>query len=408
MRRLPLLSRLKLYHRYPIFAIDRNMSMGLLILFLFAAILWEKAFSQPLPLKNYAEIKGETFNPDAGLIEEAEKLLQDEKEENLNDGLVIVQTNIDQIEVKSNVRERITKFGSLKSRANILWYLIPCGQQNLYFKTNFSCPFIARIDECDEKKPIFYYRLWGVESKIKLDMIYIPSGEMAGSEQFDDETAEKNFRRVAKIDNFCMSKTEVTNAQFCEFLKDKTEAEIGQFLELDNEFCLIKKKDGIYVPKAGFGNYPVVTVSWEGAKAFCDWLREKGGKRYRLPTAEEWEWAAQGAAHRYQNHISITGNFHGRNDSFDQWPKLAPVDELPADALGLKGIWGNVWEWCGEVTLDGNWSAKNRLDSTGSRIIRGGSWLFTLEQIRASNLERVKPGLRSFAVGFRVVKPYRE
>ena len=98
------------------------------------------------------------------------------------------------------------------------------------------------------------------------------------------------------------------------------------------------------------GNYPVVHIAYEDAKAYCKWANR------RLPTEAEWESAAQG---NYNNAVfpwgddlnllnsnanTWQGNFPVRNESIDGFDMIAPVKSFPANSIGIFDMVGNVWE----------------------------------------------------------------
>ena len=98
------------------------------------------------------------------------------------------------------------------------------------------------------------------------------------------------------------------------------------------------------------GNYPVVHIAYEDAKAYCEWANR------RLPTEAEWESAAQG---NYNNAIfpwgddlnllnsnanTWQGNFPINNESIDGFDMISPVKSFPANSIGVFDMIGNVWE----------------------------------------------------------------
>ena len=98
------------------------------------------------------------------------------------------------------------------------------------------------------------------------------------------------------------------------------------------------------------GNFPVVHIAYEDAKAYCEWANR------RLPTEAEWESAAQG---NYKNAVfpwgddlkllnsnanTWQGNFPVKNESIDGYEMIAPVKSFPANSIGVFDMVGNVWE----------------------------------------------------------------
>jgi len=102
----------------------------------------------------------------------------------------------------------------------------------------------------------------------------------------------------------------------------------------------------------GFGHmgYPCVSISLNGAQAFCEWLTIVSGRLHRLPTEQEWEHA-----------IKVGGTGAPAWDRSNAGESTHPIGSLPADALGLHDMSGNVAEWC---TLP-----------DGAGVMRGGSFL---------------------------------
>lgn len=136
-------------------------------------------------------------------------------------------------------------------------------------------------------------------------------------------------------------------------------------------------------PDYGFGHagYPAISVAREAAVAYCRWLSEKTGKRYRLPTEAEWARAADLAAGGGSSARSLAG---ARLDSLawhrgNSGEKSHPVGAKAPDALGLFDLFGNAAEWVTSdygrpLTLGGSW--RHPADSVGphARAVQDDSW----------------------------------
>jgi len=206
------------------------------------------------------------------------------------------------------------------------------------------------------------------------------------------------------VKSFWIGKTEVTNGQYRRF-KAAHDSGVFQGRTLNGDA------------------QPAVNLNWGDAQAFTEWLSwETGndGKRFRLPTEAEWEYAARaGATARYPwgNDLDPRhANFSDRNDptgasigSLDDGQTVtAPVGSYQPNGFGLRDMIGNVWEWtCSEYspTYKGdeqNCSAKRPVE--GQRVLRGGSWNNGPGELRSARRVARKPDARDAMTGFRVVQ----
>lgn len=172
---------------------------------------------------------------------------------------------------------------------------------------------------------------------IKADMIQIPGGIFRmGRNDGDDMQKPEHEETVA---GFAMDKTEVTNAAYYEFIATsdyKPSTEESFLANWENR-----------KPISGDENKPVRYVNIEDVKAFAQWRSKRDGVTYRLPTEQEWEYAARNGA---------KNNLYPWNDKYD--PRCAHLNNTNNDPVvagtktcanqwGVQDLIGNVFEWTG-------------------------------------------------------------
>jgi formylglycine-generating enzyme required for sulfatase activity len=217
-------------------------------------------------------------------------------------------------------------------------------------------------------------------------------------------------RREVQLKEFYIGETEVTNAQFYRFVhktKYVTDAEKegwGFCTEYDflSKSMKTSRKDGIswktYFSHAS-ADYPVVMVSWNDAKAYCEWVG------LRLPGEAEWEKAARGSDGR----IYPWGNdwlpdfskrvFRLNPASRESFIGSFPAGSCPEDLspLGVLDMTGNVSEWCSDCFSDS--------EDGAFKVVKGGSWNNDAGvYFRLSGRGRYLQSYRSNFIGFRVAR----
>lgn len=219
-------------------------------------------------------------------------------------------------------------------------------------------------------------------------MVAIPAGKFVmGSESGAED--EKPVHEVI-VNAFSMSRYEITLEQYSVFAAD-TGAALAQF----------KRDDA---------TRPVVHVSWQDAVAYAQWLGEKTGKLYRLPTEAEWEYAARaGTRTPFYTGDDISGlaNCVGCGGEWDD-KQTAPVGSFPSNQFGVFDMHGNVWEWVTDCWTDdysgrGSDAAAIEMENCSRRVLRGGSWYNDSDYARSSYRANEVPDYRDEGVGFRVV-----
>ena len=151
---------------------------------------------------------------------------------------------------------------------------------------------------------------------------------------------------------------------------------------------------------------PVEMVSWEDCQTFIGKLNDLTGKRFRLPTEAEWEYAARGG--NRSNHTQYSGGsmiddvawYYGNSGS-----KTHSVKTKKPNELGLYNMSGNVWEWCQD--WKGSYSSNAQTNPTGpdsgsDRVFRGGTWSIFGWFCRSSFRGKSSPGYRYDTIGFRL------
>lgn len=136
---------------------------------------------------------------------------------------------------------------------------------------------------------------------------------------------------------------------------------------------------------------PVINVSWEDAAAYAKWLSKATGKRYRLPTESEWEYAARSGE---KDDIWAGTSDEGQLKDYAVYGtnRTEPVGSKNPNALGLYDMSGNVWEWVEDcwhkdyqgAPTDGSAWLEAGGGNCGGRVIRGGSWFYSPGLLRAS------------------------
>lgn len=162
----------------------------------------------------------------------------------------------------------------------------------------------------------------------------------------------------------------------------------------------------------GRGSHPVVDVTWNDASAYAAWLSRETGKRYRLPSEAEWEYAARaGTTSAYWwGHGAATG----RAVCFDcgsPWDRrsTAPVGSFPPNPFGLYDTAGNVMEWVEDCYTPHYRGAPTdgspRHDGDCSRrVARGGSFSKPARSLRSAARTALAVDTRLDGLGFRVAR----
>ena len=234
---------------------------------------------------------------------------------------------------------------------------------------------------------------------VAMEMLFVSSGHfLMGSTDPEAADHEQPVTPVS-LSGFYLARHPVTNVQFEKF--DPTH----------------RNKRAPWADE----NHPVVYVNSREAEKFCQWLSGKEGKKYRLPTEAEWEYAARGTenltfpwggrldAGHYANFADKNTAFTWRDTVIDDgFAETSPVGSYPrgASPFGIEDLAGNVFEWCFDCFAP--YKGQERTNPRGlpggaKRIYRGGSWKSRPGNLRTSARNSNLPDYSSNDVGFRVV-----
>ena len=224
-----------------------------------------------------------------------------------------------------------------------------------------------------------------VKDGISIEMVKVEAGTFmmgATAEMKDPYDWEKPVHQVTLTNDYYMGKYEVTQALW--------EAVMGSN---PSHF----KGD----------NLPVEQVSWNDCQEFISKLNSLTGRKFRLPTEAEWEYAARGGkksrSYQYSGSSNISDVVWYKDNSAN---KTHPVGTKQANELGIYNMSGNVWEWCQDRY--GSYSSFYLTNPTGSysgslRVYRGGSWDCSARLCRSSCRLIISPDFHINGLGLRLV-----
>lgn len=209
-------------------------------------------------------------------------------------------------------------------------------------------------------------------------MVYVPGGVYTmGNEEI-------GTKKVA-VKGFYMGETEVTQSLWKELMGNNPSHFKGD-------------------------NLPVESVSWDDCQEFIQKLNAKTGKKFRLPTEAEWEFAARGGkqSHGYEyagsNTLDDVAWYFNNCGSLTQSkePRTHSVKSKQANELGLYDMTGNVWEWCSDPYQYKEKSA-NIDAGSASKVVKGGSWFNSEFSCKVSFHYNFDPDSHSSTHGVRLV-----
>ncbi len=306
---------------------------------------------------------------------------------------------------------------------------------------------------------------WLWEAPDPCEFAFIPGGTFEMGDSFGEGLDRELPVHTVTLDSFYMSKYEITNQQYCDYLNSalgqglivvtsghvyKAGSETGYFYcdtSTSSPYSQIAYNGSVFSVRTKSGrsmvNDPMVQVSWYGAVAYCNWRSGQLGRQLcydsgtllpiyplrngvRLATEAEWEYVARGGlagrrfpwgdtiTHSQSNYYSDsrwsydTSPTRGYHPTWDDGvePRTSPAGSFPANNYGLCDMAGNVCEWCNDWY--GSYSSASQTNPTGPssgayRVLRGGGWTYDAYYCRAARRSFYRPDDRLSSIGLRVV-----
>ncbi len=186
---------------------------------------------------------------------------------------------------------------------------------------------------------------------------------------------------------------------------------MGKFEVTQKQWIAVMGNNPSYYNKGG--NYPVERINFHEVQAFIERLNKLTGKKYRLPTEAEWEYAARGRGKK----VHYAGTNSGHDLHAYAWykensgRKTHPVGTRQPNELGLYDMSGNVWEWVSDWYDPDYYRISQKDNPKGpnngtKRVLRGGSWFSDANYLHTANRGRAGEVARYSGIcGFRLALP---
>ena len=248
---------------------------------------------------------------------------------------------------------------------------VPCHQEGIWVR-NITSP---QINTPPNTK---------INPKDGAEMVYVAPGPFLMG---DDDIAD-NPRHTVTLSGYYIYKNDVTVAMYRRFCQATGRAMPPP------------------IPTWGrMEDNPIVDITWDNAKAYCDWAR------VHLPTEAQWEKAARGTDGRFfpWGNIWDTSRLRCSKNNVGDAGSTAPAGSIPSGSspCGALDMAGNVWQWCADWYDENEWKNANETDPTGPRfatrrVQRGGSWGdVDNKYFRAAFRLNLAPDFDNYNSGFR-------
>jgi len=217
------------------------------------------------------------------------------------------------------------------------------------------------------------------------EMVFVKGGCFEMGDTFNEGEDDETPVHEICVDDFYIGKYEVSETEWSEIMRIRSDVN-------------------------GSDNYPIENVSWGDVQDYIMKLNNNTGKKYRLPTEAEWEYAASNRGHKKRwagtSDETELKDYVWYEDNSDGMAH--PVGQKKPNKLGIHDMCGNVWEWVFD-NYDGQYYESGSKDNPKGplngfyRVLRGGSWLKTPMEVRIADRGRCIPMDWFQHEGFRLV-----
>lgn len=224
-------------------------------------------------------------------------------------------------------------------------------------------------------------------------MVVVPAGEFEMGSSSSSRFTDERPRHTVKIKSFAISKYEITFAEFDKFAKTT-----GR-----------KPPNDLYMDRE---THPAIYIKWDDAYYYTKWLSEQTGKKYRLPSESEWEYAASTG-----NKTPFWWGFNeepGKAHCFGCETGLDPrkpskIGGFEPNKFGIHDTAGNVSEWVHDCWHENYKGAPNNNEvweggNCSYRTVRGGAYISPQQSIRSAKRDKLKSDVGYDHVGIRIVR----
>ena len=250
-------------------------------------------------------------------------------------------------------------------------------------------------------------------TNLTFEMIAIPAGQfiMGSPKKEPLRKPDEGPAHPVKLSRFFMAKVEVSWNEYLEFFKATSSQGRKEAEENENVDAISGPTPPWGAPDQGWGkgSRPAITMSWKAANTYCKWLSKVTGKKYRLPTEAEWEYASRGGKQTpyffegNPRKLTSAGFFRkifGADttviQSYVVYKETSPTQtqepvSVKENPFGLKNMLGNVYEFCSDYYSPTAYSAykKGVVNPKGPKkgqehVIRGGSFKSDAKDVRSA------------------------